>query len=109
MNILIVSAHPDDEIIGMGGTLKKLSKKNNVNVLFLADGITARKQSGFTNSNEYDVTEKQKKIMNIEIEKRKIHARDALKFLGIKNLKFLDLPDNELDLGIIKDLIFIVL
>jgi LmbE family N-acetylglucosaminyl deacetylase len=98
MNILIVSAHPDDEIIGMGGTLKKLSKKNNVNVLFLADGITARKQSGFTNSNEYDVTEKQKKIMNIEIEKRKIHARDALKFLGIKNLKFLDLPDNELDL-----------
>ena len=52
MNILVVSAHPDDEIIGMGGVLKKLSKDNKIKVLFLADGITARKQGGFKNSKE---------------------------------------------------------
>ena len=46
MNILVVSAHPDDEIIGMGGTLKKLSKKHNISVLFLAEGSSARKKSG---------------------------------------------------------------
>lgn len=98
MKILVVSAHPDDEIIGMGGTLKKISKDNMIKVLFLADGITARKQSGFKNSNKYEITEKQKQSMNREIEKRKDHAKNALSILGIKETKFLDLPDNELDL-----------
>ena len=98
MNILVVSAHPDDEIIGMGGVLKKLSKDNKIKVLFLADGITARKLSGFKNSNEYEVTKSQKKLMQKEIEKRKKHAVKALKLLGVKETKFLDLPDNELDL-----------
>ena len=39
----------------------KLSKDNKIKVLFLADGITARKQGGFKNSKEYEVTESQKK------------------------------------------------
>ena len=98
MKILVVSAHPDDEIIGMGGTLKKLSKGNDIKVLFLADGITARKQSGFKNSKKYETTKSQKISMKKEIEKRKEHAKNALKILGIKQTKFLDLPDNELDL-----------
>lgn len=98
MKVLVVSAHPDDEIIGMGGTLKKLSKNNDITVLFLADGITARKQSGYKNSNEYNINENQKIIMKKEIEKRKVHAKNALKILGVTKLKFLDLPDNELDL-----------
>ena len=31
MNILVISPHPDDEVLGMGGTIKKLSKKNKRN------------------------------------------------------------------------------
>jgi len=98
MNILVVSAHPDDEVIGMGGTLKKLAKKNNIKVLFLADGITARKKAGYVNVPNYKVNEKDNKKMLEEIKIRKKHAKRALGLLGIKETKFLDYPDNELDL-----------
>ena len=29
MNILIIGAHPDDEVLGMGATIKKLHKNNH--------------------------------------------------------------------------------
>lgn len=97
MKILVVSAHPDDEIIGMGGTLKKLSVNNEIDVLFLADGITARKQDGHKNLAKYETTPLQDKKMKQEIDIRKKHAKNALKKVGVQNCTFLDLPDNELD------------
>lgn len=108
MKILIVSAHPDDETIGMGGTIKKLTKHNDVQVLFLADGITARKNAGYVNTTQYKVNKFQIKQMSKEIERRKKDAQRALNYLGVKKMRFLDLPDNELDtvpfLKIIKEI-----
>ena len=41
--ILIISAHPDDEILGCGGLIKKnIKKKNRIRILFLAEGVTSR-------------------------------------------------------------------
>ena len=40
--ILVVAAHPDDETLGCGGTLKKLSSKFNISVCFLTSGIESR-------------------------------------------------------------------
>ena len=42
MNILIIAPHPDDEVLGMGGTIKKISKKNNVSLLVMTDGASAQ-------------------------------------------------------------------
>jgi N-acetylglucosamine malate deacetylase 1 len=37
-NILIVVAHPDDAELGMGGTISKLSKNNNITLCILCKG-----------------------------------------------------------------------
>ena len=42
MNILIIAPHPDDEVLGMGGTIKEISKKNNVSLLVMTDGASAQ-------------------------------------------------------------------
>jgi len=40
--ILIVAAHPDDEILGCGGTIIKLKEESEINVIFMTDGVSAR-------------------------------------------------------------------
>ena len=40
--ILVIAAHPDDELLGCGGTIIKLKKDNDVKVVFLTNGVSAR-------------------------------------------------------------------
>jgi len=97
LNILVICAHPDDETIGMGGTLKKLSKFHKIKVVFLSEGITARRKSGYVSAPQYDITHEEIQKMEKEVEVRKKHARKALKILGVQKVRFLDLPNQELD------------
>lgn len=78
--ILVVCAHPDDEVFGLGGTLLLHSKNGSeIFVLIFSDGESSRNIS-----------------KNI-IEKRQNQAREACKKIGIKKLKFLNYPDQKLD------------
>tara|TARA_B100000745_G_scaffold59522_1_gene35194 strand:- start:799 stop:1431 length:633 start_codon:yes stop_codon:yes gene_type:complete len=78
MNILVIAAHPDDEVLGMGATIKKLSKKNNVILCAVSEGVTAQ------------YTEKSM------IKKRRDACKKSSKILGISNIIFLDFPDQGL-------------
>ena len=41
--IFVVAAHPDDEILGCGGTLLKHKKNGDkIFILFISDGVSAR-------------------------------------------------------------------
>ena len=78
LNVLVVAAHPDDEILGMGGTiLKHASKKDNVTIVYMATGITARKSTNEIKSSE------DKKLQKDILELR----QDALKAAKILNVK----------------------
>lgn len=77
--ILIIAAHPDDEVLGCGGTISKLKDTNDINVLFMTDGVSARG--------------KNKK----EIIKRKKASINLFKYLNLPRPIFFNFPDNEMD------------
>ncbi len=78
--ILVVCAHPDDETLGMGGTIALHTQKNeNVFVLIVSEGESARGE----------------KISKIA--QRKKQSENACKLLGVKKIKFLDYEDQKLD------------
>ena len=42
--ILIISAHPDDEVLGCGGLIARIKKTNKIQIVFLTDGVSSRKK-----------------------------------------------------------------
>ena len=80
MNILVIAAHPDDEVLGMGATIKKLSKKGEqIHLCVISEGASAQYND-----------EKMIKV-------RRESCLKSSKLLGIKQIKFLDFSDMRLD------------
>jgi N-acetylglucosamine malate deacetylase 1 len=76
-SVLIIGAHPDDEVLGVGGTIARhVHQGDRVSVLILTDGVTAH----------HNATELQKTA-----------ARKACQALGVHRLQFADFPDERLD------------
>lgn len=83
--ILIVVAHPDDEILGCGGAIVRYTKAGDkVYCLFLGKGKASR------NLGNRSSLEKEQGILEKE-------ARKAAEILGISEIFFKDFPDQRYD------------
>lgn len=84
--ILIVAAHPDDEVLGCGGTMARLSAEGcEVFTLILGEGITSRDDSRNIDKREGELFELKRQITR------------ANEILGVKEVFVLDFPDNRFD------------
>ena|SRR2546425_1984076 len=78
--VVVVAAHPDDEVLGCGGALARMALEGRaVHILLLADGETSRTEG----SNR--------------LAARNAAAESACKILGCASVEVLGLPDNRLD------------
>lgn len=94
--VLVIAAHPDDEILGVGATVvKHIKNGDECNALILGEGMTSR----YDNRNMADI--------NIV---RELHKAtfNAAKVIGFKEVFLESLPDNRFDSVDLLDIIKVI-
>lgn len=85
-NVLVVAAHPDDEILGCGGRLAAHADGgDSIHVLILAEGVTSRSDVRDEKGDESAISALQ------------TAAQKALEIIGGNSLTFAGFPDNRMD------------
>lgn len=83
--ILVVAAHPDDEVLGCGATLARLAGEGHeCHVLILAEGMTSR--DGMPEDG-----------WKARLQALHDGAREAGRILGARSVELLGFPDNRMD------------
>jgi LmbE family N-acetylglucosaminyl deacetylase len=85
MKILVIAAHPDDEVLGCGGTIQRLSSQGaEVHILILSTGLTSRADF---------LPERDSGHLEVHYDR----ARQACTLLGARNVSFAGFPDQKMD------------
>ncbi|NPE27408.1 PIG-L family deacetylase [Methanococcoides sp. SA1] len=92
--ILVVAAHPDDEVLGCGGTIAKLSANHDIYSLILGEGITSRDVSSFQKDDDLNKLNDDMVVAN--------------HLMGVKDVFNEKFPDNKFDSVPLLDIIKIV-
>ncbi len=94
--VLVIAAHPDDEVLGCGGTIARLAAAgHDVYISILGEGITSR----YTERSEAD-----KKLIEALHER----SREVGRILGAREVFLHSLPDNRFDTVAILDVVKII-
>ena len=97
MQILIIAAHPDDEVLGCGGTIAKhVQNGDEVHVVILAEGVTSRDK----------VRERESRAG--ELSQLAQVAQEVGRILGVQSVELHDFPDNRMDSVDLLDVVKVV-
>jgi LmbE family N-acetylglucosaminyl deacetylase len=84
--VLVIAAHPDDEVLGCGATIAKYSRRGvHFMVLFIAEGSSCRYADPCCAESV------------AAIEARNQHSANAMALLGVKDYHFKNFPCGRLD------------
>jgi LmbE family N-acetylglucosaminyl deacetylase len=93
---LVIAAHPDDEILGCGGTMARLTQEGyEITIAILGEGITSR----FAQREEAEPE---------LLRQLHVKAAEAGRIVGVHDVRLYKLPDNRFDTLPLLDVIKII-